>query len=816
MDSWIKDLRFGFRTLIRRPIVTGVAILSIALGVGANGAVFSLVNGLLLRPPRGVEAPDELVRVYQLRKSFEWPLGLSVPDFRDLREATAEQVSSIGGHTLDFFGLSLDGAPPRSVAGGVVLGDYFGTLGAQPSLGRLFGRAEVDAHEPVVVLAHDFWRDQLAGDPQAIGRAVALDGQTFTIAGVAARGFVGNEALFAPDLWVPLSAVDRLRDQLEERDALSLRVTARLREGVSRALLEDRLTALSTTLAAEHPATNEGATLHAMPDADARIEAGLGGPMKLIAALLLVLVALVLLIACANVANLLLARAASRRRELALRVAVGASRGALVRQLLIESLLLAAGGGVLGAAIAMVTGGALARVRPPGELPIRLDVAPDARVYAYVAFVALLAGLAFGLLPALRASRSDPAVGLKVSLVGSGSGGGRLRSGGALVVVQVALSLVLLVGGGLFLRSLDQAQAVDIGLDASHVLTIGVDVSALGRSAEEGRTFYRDVVREVGEIAGVEGVTVASWVPMDWMADGMMVGVGRDLGKDIGDELLTLGSWVGDDYFELMKTPIVEGRAFVPGDDESGRPVIIVNRAFADRVWPGESALGKTLRLDGRSGRPVEVVGVAATGKYRLLGEAPRPYFFLPFAQGERLAASILVRSNRPPGPLLEEVQKRIASLEPDLAIRNAGPLDASIQARALAPIQLVAGLASAFGLIGLLLASTGLYAVIAFSVAQRVREIGVRMALGARASQVANAILGEGLRLAAVGVAIGLAVSFAVTRLMGSFLVGVSTFDPPTLLAVVALLVVVSIVASVAPALRAARVDPAGTLRAD
>jgi predicted permease len=303
---------------------------------------------------------------------------------------------------------------------------------------------------------------------------------------------------------------------------------------------------------------------------------------------------------------------------------------------------------------------------------------------------------------------------------------------------------------------------------------------------------------------------------MDWMSEGMILGVGRDLGKEIGDELLTLGSWVGDDYFELMKTPIAEGRAFMPSDDENGRPVIIVNRAFADRVWPDESALGKTLRLEGRSGRAVEVVGVAATGKYRLLGEAPRPYYFLPFAQSERPAASILVRSSRPPGPLIEEIRERIARLEPDLTIRNAGPLDVSIQARALAPIQLVAGLASAFGLIGLLLASTGLYAVIAFSVAQRVREIGVRMALGARASQVANAILGEGLRLAAVGVAIGLAASFAVTRLMGSFLVGVSTFDPPTFVTVVALLIVVSIVASVAPALRAARVDPARTLRAD
>ncbi len=816
MDSWIKDLRFGLRSLIRRPIVTGVAILSIALGVGANGAVFSLVNGLLLRPPRGVEAPDDLVRVYQLRKSFDWPLGVSVPDFRDLRDATDGLVSSIGGHTYDFFGLALDGAPPISVAGSVTVGDYFATLGVQPALGRLFGSAEDDARDSVIVVAHDFWLDRLAGDPLAIGRAVVLDGQTFTIGGVAPPGFIGSETLFAPDLWVPALAVDRLRDRIEERGSTPMRVTARLREGVQRAQLEERLSALSATLAAEHPASNEGAVLHAMPDADARIEAGLGGQTKLIAALLLVLVGFVLLIACANVANLLLARAAGRRRELALRVAVGASRGALMRQLLIESLLLAAGGGLLGAAIARITARALAGIQPPGQIPIRLDVAPDLRVYGYVALVALLAGLAFGLLPALRASRTDPIDGLKVSLVGTGRGGGRLRSGGALVVAQVALSMVLLVGGGLFLRSLDRAQAVDMGFDASDVVALSIDVSPLGRGEQDGRIFYDDLLREVNEVSGVDGATLASWPPMDWMAEAVNLGVGRDLGKEVGDEMFTIASVVGDDYFELMKTPIVDGRAFSATDDERGRPVIIVNQAFAERVWPGESAVGKTLRLDGREGRPVEVVGVAATGKYRLLGEAPRPYVFLPFEQEYRSGASILVRSSRPPGALLEEVEKRIARLEPDLAIRNAGPLQASIQARALAPIQLVAALASAFGLIGLLLASTGLYAVIAFSVAQRVREIGVRMALGARAAQVANAILGEGLRLAALGVAIGLVASFAVTRLMGSFLVGVSSADPATFVAVVALLVVVATLASVAPALRAVRIDPARTLRAD
>jgi predicted permease len=816
MDAWLKDLRYGLRTLARRPVLTAVAILSLALGVGANGAVFSLVNGLLLRPPAGVAKPDELVRIYQLRKSFDWPLGVSVPDFRDAREGTRELVSSIGGHTFNMFGLSLDGSPPRPVAGALVTGDYFPTLGARPVLGRLFGRAEDDAREPVVVVAHDFWRDRLGADPSAVGRAVNLDGQSFTIAGVAEPGFFGNETLFAPSLWVPAQSMDRIRSLLEERASTPLRVTARLQPGATLPQLEARLAALGKALAQEHPASNQGATFHAMPDADARIEAGLGGPMKLIAALLLALVALVLLIACANVANLLLARAAGRRRELALRVAVGAGRGALVRQLLIESLLLAAGGGALGAIVALVTAGTLSRFQAPGQIPLRLDVAPDLRVYAYTAAVALLAGLAFGLLPALRASRQDPVEGLKVSLVGAGGSGKGLRSGSALVVSQVALSLVLLVGGGLFLRSLQHAQAVDLGFDANGLVGATVDLSMLGRSETDGRAFYDEVLRSMREIAGVDGATLASWAPMDWSSEGASIGVGRDLGEDLGDELLTLGSWVGPGYFDTMRTAIVDGRAFEDGDDERGRSVIIVNQAFADRVWPGERAVGRTLRLDGRNGRPVEVVGVAATGKYRLHGEAPRPYLFLPLEQEYRAAATLLVRSRRPAAALLEEIQDRIARLEPDLAVQNAGPIEASIQARALAPIQLVAGLAGGFGLIGLVLAATGLYGVIAFSVTQRLREIGVRMALGAGAGEVLRSILGQGIRLAGLGVALGLAASFAVTRLMGTFLVGVSTSDPPTFVAVVALLALVAVLACLAPALRAARVDPARTLRAD
>jgi predicted permease len=745
-------------------------------------------------------------------------LGVAVAEFLEARTAAPDLTVSMPGHAFDFFALSIDAAPPRPVPGAVVVGDYFATLGTRPSTGRLFGEREEEAREPVVVVAHDFWRDHLGTDPAAVGRSLTIDGQAFTVVGVAEPGFHGNETLFELQLWMPATSIERFAASMAGSDpeALPLRVTARLLPGVTVAQLDERLVALSATLASERSSASESSTFHAMPDADARIEAGLGGPMKLIASVMLLLVALVLLIACANVANLLLARAAGRRRELALRVAVGASRGALVRQLLVESLLLAAAGGALGALVAVVTGNTLSRFQPPGQIPIRLDVTPDLRVYAYTAAMALLAGLAFGLLPALRASRTDPIEGLKVSLVGSGGGARRTRSGGVLVVVQVALSLILLVGGGLFLRSLNEAQAIDIGFDASNLVSATIDLSKTQREEADGRVFFSELERSVREIAGVENVTFASWMPMDWYSDGLNLGVGRDLGEDLGDEMITLGSFVGPEYFAMMKTRIVEGRAFDESDDERSRGVIIVNQAFVDHVWPGESAVGKTLRLGGREGEPVEVVGVAATGKYRLLGEAPRPYFFAPIEQQYRGATSLLVRSDRPPGPLLEEIVDRIARLDPGLAVQNAGPVEASVQTRALAPIQLVAGLAGGFGLIGLLLASTGLYAVIAFSVAQRVREIGVRMALGARASQVMNAILGEGLRLAVVGVAIGLAASFAVTRLMGSFLVGVSSADPVTFVSVVAILVVVAAVASLVPALRAARVDPARTLRAD
>jgi predicted permease len=818
MDAWIKDLRFGLRGLVRRPVLTAAAVLSIALGVGANGAVFSLVNGILLRPPAGVRAPDELVRVYQLRKSLDFPIGLSVPDFRDVRDAIAPLVSSIAGHSIEFPGVSLAGEPPRPALGFLTVGDYFETLGVQPAVGRLYGRAEVDAGEPVAVVSHRYWQDALASDPAVVGRSLSISGRSFTVSGVAPPGFAGTEKLFAPDLWLPATSIERWAGRLEERGTTPMRVTARLHPEATIDELDRRLVALGAALADEHPSTNQNTTFHAMPDADARVEAGLGGQLEVIAGLLLLLVAFVLLIACANVANLLLVRAAARRREMAVRVAVGAGRGALVRQLLVESLLLAAVGGAGGAAIALAVAGTLARLEPPGMMPLRLDVAPDVRVYVYTAAVSLLAGLSFGLLPALRASRSDPIEGLKVSLVGAGgaAGGGRMRVGSALVVAQVALSLVLLVGGGLFVRSLRRAQAVDLGFDPSGVVALTLDVSTVGRGEEEGQVFFTEAERRVRAIAGVDGVTIASFAPMDWMADGVNVGVGRDLGEDLGDEMLVIASIVSHSYFETMRTRLVTGRGFEESDDERGRPVVVVNQALADRVWPGEPAVGKVLRIGGREGRAAEVVGVAETGKYRLYGEAPRPYLYLPIAQEYRSTATILARSSRAPGALIEEVRGEIAKLEPDLAIQNAVPFEANVQSRGLVPLQLVAGLAGAFGLIGLVLASTGLYAVIAFAVAQRVREIGVRMALGARAAEVLRAILGQGLRLAVVGVAIGLAASFAVTRVMGSFLVGISTTDPPTFATVVVVLLLVAGLASLAPALRAARVDPARTLRAD
>ncbi|MDA8020438.1 MAG: ABC transporter permease [Thermoanaerobaculia bacterium] len=818
MDTLLRDVRFALRGLAKRPGFTFVAILSLALGIGANGTVFSLVHGMLFRPLPGVQAGDELARIYSQSKSFQFPLGVSALNYEDIAEATDEIFVSVGAQMPVGLGVSLEGEPAKMSFGLAVYGDYFETLGTRPAEGRLITGSDVASHERIVVVSYDFWKTRLGGDPNAVGEALDLNGSAFMVAGVAEKGFSGTEVLILPDFWVPLTAAESLiaPGLLEERGSRALRMTARLAPGVESATAGAALETISTHLIREYPEENRGESHRLMPENDARIEAGLGEASRMFGFLLLALVGGVLLIACANVANLILARADGRRKELAVQVALGAGRGRLVRHHLVDSLVLAGLGGLTGVALAIPLAQLIANYKVPSSLPVRILADPDLSVVGFMAVVTLVAGVVFGILPAWRAARTHPSGALR-SLPETPAGRfGKVRLGSLLVVGQVAVSLVLLIAAGLFLRSLEHAGEIDLGFDVDNIASVTFDVTTAGYDEEQGKSFLETVEQRLAELPGVEELAIASPIPMDWMADGVNLGVGRDLGGDAGDEMLLLTSWVGPGYFETLGTPILEGRPFVATDDTEHPRVIIVNQALAKTVWPDDSPIGKTLRIGGRNGEAAEVVGLVPTGKYRLPGEAPRPYAFIPLAQDFRTRLTVAMKTRRPMAGLIEQAKAEVLALDSNLAIEEARPFAETVESRVLGPLNLVAALAGSFGLIGLVLAAIGLYGVMALQVVHRTREIGIRMALGAGVRRVLGEVVKRGLSLACFGLVLGTGLGMLATRVMGSFLLGVGPRDPLTFATVILLLAVVAILASLVPAIRATLIDPVRTLRAE
>jgi predicted permease len=600
---------------------------------------------------------------------------------------------------------------------------------------------------------------------------------------------------------------------VEERTQRVFWVTGRLRDGVSVADAEAALHHLGERLADAHTGDGERFEVHVMPESEARIEAGLGGAMRLMATILLVLVGLVLLIACGNVANLLLARARSRRREIGLRLAIGAGGRHLVRQLLTESLLVALAGGAAAVGLAFATSRLLDGWKLPTSFPIRFDTTPDARVLLFTLLVSIAAGVLFGLVPALRVARTDLVSALR-GTAGQETVRGRML-GSSLVVVQVAMSLVLLVGAALFLRSLQEAQHVDLGMNPQGLLAMTLDTSLVQQDDEDaGRRFAAELERRLAELPGVRDVALAWPVPMDYFATIDPVRPSGDVLGGGADTIQALSSRVGAGYFETVETPLVAGRPFAEADGPEGEPVVIVNETLAARLWPDREALGQTLDLVEDDGPPRRVVGVARDGKYRLLGEGPTPFVYLPWRQAFTSRMTFIVRTSGDAGRLVGDARRTLAELEPDLVPLDVRDLPSLIAGRALSPIQLAAGLAGAFGLVGLVLAAAGLYGVMAYNVAQRTREMGIRLAVGARSGELVRLVILQGGRLVALGLGIGLVLALLSNRVLGSFLVGVEPGDPAVLAAVAASLGLVALLATLGPAMRAARVDPVISLR--
>lgn len=819
MEILWQDVRQGFRLLTKSPGFTVTVILTLGLGIGANAAVFSIVNTLLLRP-LPISDPGNLYIIASTHLDNDQPHQLSWSDYVDYRDRSGV-FSDLAAYSIGFAGLSADQRADR-VAVAYVTGNYFSMLGIQPGLGRLILPTEGHAFgkDPVIVLGRSYWRKRFAGDPSIVGRQVLVNGQPFTVAGVVPEGFYGTYALVEFEAYMPLGMLfpePAYREIIDRRDNHDLHVMGRLAPGVGETRAQAAVDILARQLEQQYPDTNKTVRGRVIAEHLARPEANSADSNPLVAAVFLGLVLLVLTVACVNVANLLMIRATVRGRDLAIRAALGAGRGRLVRQLLTESILLALAGGLAGALIGGWVSRTLSQITLPADLPIRFDLSFDWRVFSYIAAVALGTGLLVGLMPALRASRTDVNDVLREG--GRGAGGtGRHVARNVLVVAQVAVSLVLLVAAALFVRSVQRAQSIDLGFSPAHVLNLSMDVSQQAFSEARGRAFYKEVAARVRALPGVESVSYAYSIPFGYYNSSEFVEAeGQPVPQ--GQRKTSAGyNMVEPEYFGTMSVPIVRGRGFSAQDDERGRPVAIVNEVLAQRFWPGQDPIGKRFRLQTPPEVAVqwlEVVGVSRTGKYQSLFDDPGPYFFAPIAQQYRSLRVLHVKTAGAPEAMAPAVQKEIRALNPALPVYDVRSQERMMEGpNGFFLLRMGAIFGAGLGVLGLVLALVGIYGVVSYSANQRTQEIGVRLALGAQRRDILRLVVGRGLALIGLGIVLGLAAAFGFSRFLSNLLFGISSTDPITFAAVPLLLAAMAILASYLPALRATKVDPVQALR--
>ena len=820
MDTLLQDIRYTLRVLGKKPGFAAVAILSLALGIGANVAVFSLVNSVLFKP-MPVKEPERLAALYTTEAQSRIPSGFSYPDYVDYRD-NSEVFTDLMGFTGMPLNLSAGGDQPELIWGEIVTGNYFSGLGVEPVVGRSFMPEEdlTPNSHPVAVISYSFWQRRFSSDPDIAGKTIKLNNHDFTIVGVAPFGFTGAKFLgFIPDAWVPVMMHGQVMPDSEQiltrRASRFLSLRGRLKEGVSLDEAEAAMNTRARQLEQAYPETNKNLTVNVV-DGSTKVEPFITvtGVLPIISFMMMAIVGLVLLIACANVANLLLARATGRRREVAIRLALGASRTRLIRQLLTESTILSIAGGGLGLLMALWVGDLMMAYYPVLDFTTiepAYDLSLDWRVIGFALAVSIITGFVFGMAPALQASKPD----LVPTLKGETSGiGGPRRFGlsNMLVIAQVALSLILLITAGLFIRSVQNAEQIDPGFDTQNIMLSSVDLGLQGYTEAKGKDFYKHLVERVSALPGVESAAVAFPLPLDAYDYGTRVDIeGYQPPPDEGR--VRLGYTIaGPGYFRAMGTRLIDGREFTERDSTDAPRVVIINETMASRYWPGQSPIGKRIRVGNERNPFSEVVGLAEDGKYTTLGEAPTPYMFVPLGQNYDGRMTLVVRGARAP-QLMPAIRQEVRALDETLPLFGAKSIQ-EFMTRSLSGAQFAATLVTLFGVLAMLLAAVGIYGVMNYSVSTRTREIGIRMALGANRVEVLKMILKQGMSLAGIGVVIGLALAFVLTRMMTSLLFGVSATDQITFIAISLLLAVVALAACYIPARRATRVDPMVALR--
>jgi predicted permease len=808
-DAIALDLRCATRALQKNKVFTVVVALTMALGVGVNSTIFSWINSTLLRPIPGIENQERLVCVTD---DGEGDGDFSYPDYLDVRAAT-RTFEGLAAHSLRPLHLT-GGEKPLRVWGTLVSADYFEVLGVKPVVGRLFSRARESASEAssVVVIAHAFWQTRYAGKKDVIGSSISLNSHPYVVIGVAPPAFQGSRTGLGSDVWVPVSMARSAlfdSDRLSDRGGAWLSLIGRTKAGVTEAQARSEVALLMANLATEYPESHP-----VRPSIDVhpmwRAPSGLNVYLYRFLPMLLALACVVLLLACVNVANLMLLRLLARRYELGTRLALGASRRSLIRQLMLEGLLVAIAGGAVAALATFWTAGLFQVLLPPTRQPVSLPGDVDTTVLVTTLAIAVFTGVAVSAFPALWILRLDPVDALRASgrSQSVSRSEGRLTKG--LVAAQVSMSLLLLICSGLFIRSFRYAQELDPGFNPDGVLLASFDLSAASYSKTDAAEFHQALLARLTSLPGVESATLANWVPLGF-SEKETRAFPQGYVPRTGEALNSASALVGPGYFQTMRLPLTAGRGFARHDVVGSQAVAVVNEAFAARYWPGEDAVGKRVFAEDAW---QTVVGLVRDSRYRDLAEERRPFVYLPLLQHPPRAATVHVRVSGEPLAFSRAVEAAVWGLEKDLPLYDVGPLAERIEI-ASAGQRIASRLVGGFGIVASVLAAIGIYAVTAFSTRRRTQEIGVRMALGAPRGEILRLVVFQGMRLVWAGVGVGLVLALLFTRfLMRSVLLGVGAADPLTFVAVFIVLCMVALLACSIPAIEATRVNPVTALK--